>query len=171
MENVDILHGWRKRHELVELPVTSAGGSGVEFPDIPNLRDDTTQDIIILGIDVYAQESMPVMVGSQNPVIPMADLLKCFVTFYVEEEESVRRVPLVRAQPLWQSNTAGALQGGLATLSLECLKFTWNKSFIEFSEAIAQAAPFSFVFGVWYKKLPPGTWEALREAAGYVKGW
>jgi hypothetical protein len=170
MENVDILNGWRKRHELVELQITTAGNS-IDFPDIPNLRDDTTQDIIIVGLDVYAQESMPVMVGNQNIVMTTADLLKSFLTLYIDEEESIRRVPLIRAQPIWQSLNTGLLQGGLHTLSLECLKVTWNKSFVEFSEALTEALPVSIVFGVWYKKLPPGTWEQLREQAGYIKGW
>ena len=166
----DILNGWRKRHELVELPITTTSTS-IDFPDIPNLRDDTTQDIIIVGIDAYAQTSMPVMVGSQNPVVSVADMLKCFLTFYVNEEESIRRVPLVRAQPIWQILATGDLQGGLHTLSLECLKVVWNKSYIEFSEALAEELPVSIVLGVWYKKLPPGTWAKLLQEAGYVEGW
>jgi hypothetical protein len=168
----DILNGWRKRHELVELIITAGTtGTTFDFPDIPNLRDDTTQDIIIVGIETYAQETLP-LTPAGNATATMAELENMYLTFYIEEEESIREVPMPRLQPIWQSNTAGALQGGQQTLSLECLRVTWNKSFLTFGTPFApDVLPISVLFGVWYKKLPPGTWKQLRQAAGYVQGW
>jgi hypothetical protein len=168
----DILNGWRKRHELVELIITAGTtGTTFDFPDIPNLRDDQTQDIIIVGIETYAVDTVPLSPAG-NAVASMADLENMFLTFYIEEEESVRNVPLPRLQPIWQSATAGNLQGGQQTLSLECLKVTWNKSYLSFGTPFAgEALPISVLFGVWYKKLPPGEWVKLRKAAGYVPGW
>jgi hypothetical protein len=168
----DILNGWRKRHELIELIITAGTtGTTMDFPDIPNLRDDVTQDIIIVGIEVYAAETMPLSPAG-NPVATMADLENMYLTFYIEEEESIRNVPLPRIQPIWQSNTAGALQGGQATLSLECVKVTWNKSYLTFATPFAgDALPISVLLGVWYKKLPAGMWQQMLAQAGYVKGW
>lgn len=168
----DILNGWRKRHELIELIITAGTtGTTFDFPDIPNLRDDITQDIIIVGIDVYSAETVPLSPAG-NAVATIAELENMFLTFYIEEEESFRQVPVLKAQSIWESNTAGTLQGGQATLSMECLKVTWNKSYLSFATPFAgDVLPISFLLGVWYKKLEPNQWQKMRNEAGYVKGW
>ena len=168
----DILNGWRKRFELIEL-IIPAGTTGDTFaiPDIPQLRDDTTQDIIVVGIETFAADTVPLSPAG-NAVATMAELENMFVTFYIDQEESIFRLPLPRIQPIWQSLATGALQGGQQTLSLECLKITWNKSYLTFGESITpEDLPISVLLGVWYKKLLPGDWARLRKNAGYVEGW
>jgi hypothetical protein len=169
----DILNGWRKRFELIEL-IIPVGTTGDTFaiPDIPQLRDDKTQDIIIVGIETYAADTVPLSPAG-NAVATMAELENMFLTLYIEQEESIFRLPLPRIQPIWEANTAGALQGGQQTLSLECLKVTWNKSYLTFGEAITpEDLPISVLLGVWYKKLMPNNWAAMRAAAGYTDpGW
>jgi hypothetical protein len=168
----DILNGWRKRFEMVELIIpTGTTGNTFKIPDIPQLRDDTTQDVIIVGIETFAADTCPLSPAG-NAVATMAQLENMFMTLYVEEEESILHLPLPRIQPIWQANTAGNLQGGQQTLSLECLKVTWNKSLLVFGAAINPVAlPISVLLGVWYKQLPPGIWEQMRKQAGYVDGW
>src|SRR5271170_8042417 len=149
----DILNGWRKRFELIELiiPVGTTGNT-FPIPDIPQLRDDTTQDIIIVGIETFAADTVPLS-PAVNAVATMAQLENMFLTLYIDDEESIFRLPVPRIQPIWQSNTAGGLQGGQQTLSLECLKVTWNKSYLTFGAAFAGGAlPISVLLGVWYKK-------------------
>lgn len=167
----DLLNGWRKRHELIELLVpANYTATELQIPDIPNLRDDTTQDIIVVGLETYAAETMP-NAPSGNPVAAMSDLQNIYLTLYIEEEESVRNLPMPRLQPIWQSLQTGTLQGGQATLALENLKVTWNKSFLKFGEAPADNDAFTVLLCVWYKKLAPGMWNQLMQQAGYVKGW
>lgn len=169
----DILNGWRKRFELIEL-IIPAGTTGNTFAieDIPQLRDDTTQDIIIVGLETYSIDTVPLSPAG-NVVASMAQLENMFLTLYIEQEESVYRLPMPRIQPIWEANTAGALQGGQQTLSLECLRVAWNKSYLTFGAAISpEALPISVLLGVWYKKLLPGNWAAMRAAAGYTDpGW
>lgn len=168
----DILNGWRKRFELIEI-IIEPGTTGNTFAieDIPQLRDDTDQDIIIVGIETYSSETLPLSPAG-NGVATMAQLENMYLTLYIEQEESIFRLPMPRLQPIWESNTAGTLQGGQTTLSLECLKVTWNKSYLTFGEAFAaDVLPISVLIGVWYKKLDPGMWEVLKKSSGYVKGW
>jgi hypothetical protein len=168
----DILNGWRKRFELIEI-IIPVGTTGTTFQieDIPQLRDDITQDIIIVGIETFAADSVPLSPAG-NAVATMADLENMFLTLYIDQEESIYRLPMPRIQPIWQSLTTGGLQGGQQTLSLECLKVTWNKSYLTFGASFTpEELPISVLLGVWYKKLNPGAWEQLRSAAGYVKGW
>jgi hypothetical protein len=168
----DILNGWRKRFELIEL-IIPVGTTGTTFAidDIQQLRDDITQDIIIVGLETYAAPTTPLSPAG-NAVATIAELGNMFLTLYIEQEESIFRLPMLRLQPIWESNTAGTLQGGQQTLSIECLRVTWNKSYLTFGEGIAaESLPISVLLGVWYKKLPPNTWMPMRKAAGYVDGW
>jgi hypothetical protein len=166
-----ILNGWKKRYELVEL-VIPANSSGTRFPypDIPQLRDDTTQDIVIMGLETFSIDAMPLSPNG-NTVATMAYLLNSFLTLYIEGEESMRQVPLVRLQPVWQSNTAGNLQGLLKELAAENLRIDWNKSYIQAAAPYGGGAnaQFSIMLGVWYKKLQPGEWEKI--SANIPIGW
>jgi len=154
--------------ELI-IPVGTTGNT-FAIPDIPQLRDDTTQDIIVVGLETFAIDTCPLSPAG-NVVASMAQLENMFLTLYIEDEESIFRLPMPRLQPIWQSNTAGNLQGGQQTLSIECLRVTWNKSYLTFGEPFAEGLPISVLLGVWYKKLPPLSWGRMREEAGYVKGW
>lgn len=166
-----ILNGWKKRYELVEL-VIPANSSGTKFPypDIPQLRDDTTQDIVIMGLETFSVDSMPLSPNG-NAVATMAFLLNSFLILYVEGEESFRQVPLVRLQPNWQSLATGLLQGAQETMAVENLRVDWNKSYIQAAAPFGGGAnaQFSIMLGVWYKKLRSGEWEELRK--NIPEGW
>jgi hypothetical protein len=166
-----ILNGWKKRYELVELVIpANSTGTRFPFPDIPQLRDDTTQDIVIMGFETFAVDTLPLSANG-NPVISMADLRNSFLTLYIEGEESVRQVPLVRLQPIWQSLNTGLLQGIQTELAVENLRVDWNKSYIQAAEAYDGGTndQFSILLGVWYKKLPAGSWEEISK--NIPQGW
>jgi hypothetical protein len=162
-----------KRFELVEL-IIPAGSTGTRFPypDIPQLRDDTTQDIIICGLETYSLESLP-LTANGNPVASFAQLQNSFLTLYVDSEESVRQVPFIRLNPMRQAAAAGTTFNVRDKVAIEYLKVDWNKTYVQaatpYGTAIAPVAQFSILLGVWYKKLPSGSWAKMT--AKQVQGW
>lgn len=166
-----ILNGWKKRYELVELPIPAAStGTRFPYPDIPQLRDDTTQDIVIMGLETFSIDSMPLSANG-NTVATLAQLLNSFLTLYIEGEESMRQMPFVRLQPVWQSLATGNLQGLQTELAVENIRVDWNKSYVQAAAPFNGGAnpAFSIMLGVWYKKLPAGTWEDISK--NIPTGW
>jgi hypothetical protein len=162
-----------KRYELVEL-VIPAGSTGTRFPypDIPQLRDDPTQDIIVCSLETFAADSMPLSPAG-NAVVTQAQLLNTFLTLYIEGEESVRQLPMVRLNVIFQALATGNLQSVFELTRLEYLKIDWNKSYYQaatpYGTILLPNTQFSIMLGVRYKKLPPGTWSMLQQ--NKTKGW
>ena len=166
-----ILNGYKKRYELVELVIpANSTGTRFPYPDIPQLRDDTTQDIVIMGLETFSVDAMPLSPNG-NPVATMADLQNSFLILYIDGEESMRQIPLVRMQPIWESLNTGLLQGVLKELDVENLRVDWNKSYIQAAAPYAAGAnpQFSIMLGVWYKKLRSGEWEVISK--NIPEGW
>lgn len=157
-----------KRTELVEL-IIDAGTTASRFPypDIPQLRDDTTQDIIITGLRTYSVENMPNSANG-NAVATTAQLTNSFLTLYIEGEESVRRLPLIDLLNNFQ-NGSNTVIAGFLPQELEFLKVDWNKSYIEAGLPYDNEDQFSIMLRVDYKRLEPGMWAAMQK--GKVKGW
>lgn len=158
-----------KRWELVELivPAGTTGGR-LPYPDIPNLRDDTTQDIIICSLESFTIEAMP-LTPNGNVVATTAQLLNCFLVLYIEGEESVHWLPLIKLQNVFQALATGTSQAEFEHQETDYLKVDWNKSYIQFGTPPNPGANFSIMLGVAYKKLPPGGWAMISQ--GKMKGW
>lgn len=162
-----------KRYELVELAIP-AGSTGTRFPypDIPQLRDDTTQDIVIAGLETYSVDTLPLSANG-IAVATMAQLQNAFLVLYIEGEESMRQIPLVRLNPMFQALSTGLIQSALSELPVEWLQVDWNKSYIQtaapYGTSGAPNTAFSILLGVWYKKLPAGSWAQMTKDK--VQGW
>lgn len=152
-----------KRWEFIEL-VIPAGTTATRFnfPDIPQLRDDSTQDIIIRGIKTYNAVSMP-NTPNNNPVATLAQLLNTFLVLYIEGEESIHWIPLGDLCDRFQNGAGGTQQAEFETLQFHNLKIDWTKSYVWAAQPYANNAAFSFAFSFMYDKLPPGTIDALEE--------
>jgi hypothetical protein len=157
-----------KRYELIELQVANPNGpSQFPFLDIPDLRDDTTQDIIVTGLEAFSIENMPLSPeGNLTPTT--AQLLNSFLVLYIDGEESVYRVPVVRLMPVF-ANGVATVRANFAETELENLRIVWNKSYIQLGTPFIGAAAFSYIFGVTYKKLPAGAWAQMT--MGKIPGW
>jgi hypothetical protein len=162
-----------KRYELVELVIPAASsGTRFPYPDIPQLRDDTTQDIIICGLETFSVDALP-LAPSGNAIATFAQLQNSFLTLYIEGEESVRQVPYIRLNPMRQASATGATFNVVERIPMEYLKVDWNKTYLQaaapFGTSGAPNTQFSIMLGVWYKKLPSGSWNAMTK--NQVQGW
>lgn len=149
-----------KRYELVEL-VIPAGSTAVRipFPDIPQLRSDVTQDIIIRGLETYTVDSMPNDYNN-NPLLTLAQLEKCFLTLYIQQEESVSKMPMIKLLNVFNSGAAYFYTEELN--QFENLMIDWTKSYITLPAALGNAGLVVLMLGVMYQRLPGGTIAKLQ---------
>jgi hypothetical protein len=160
-----------KRFEQVELVIPANSGASVyPYPDIPKLRDDTTQDILVTALETYPAEAIPFS-PTGNPVATQAQLQNLFLTLYVENEESIVEIPLTRLNQIFASLATSPILATLEKQGCAHLKVDWNKSFLTAAvppNSGGANAQFSVLLGVDYRKLAPGMWAQIT--AGQIKG-
>lgn len=149
-----------KRFEQVEL-VIPAGNTAlrIPFPDIPQLRSDVTQDVIIRQLETYSAESMPNDYNN-NPLVTFAQLQKCFITFYIQQEESIFRMPMIKLLNVF--NSAATYFYTEELNQFENLMVDWTKTYITLASSLANGAIVVINLGVGYQRLPGGTIAALQ---------
>jgi hypothetical protein len=152
------------RYELIEqqIPANSTA-TRFNFNDQPQLRTDQTQDVIIQGLEAFTITDIPL--SPNNVALPTAAELKTtYLVLYVNGEESIFRVPLVKLHTV--NNFADAFNNAeYCDPRFENLLVDWTKSYL-FTPAAYGAGvftTFSFLIGVSYKKLPPGTIGKIRQ--------
>jgi hypothetical protein len=154
-----------KRYELVSLIIPANNAAlRIPFPDIPQLRSDVTEDVIVRGLEVYSAESMPNDVNN-NPVVTNAQLLKCFLTLYIQQEESVKSMPAVKLLNIYNAASAAAYFYTDELVQTENLMVDWTKSYVNLASSLANGAIVVFVLGVMYQRLPGGTMANLQKKA------
>lgn len=162
-----------KRWEMVEVLVAAnAGGTKFPIPDQQNLRDDTSQDIIIRGFEMWPVDSMPLSpITPNNALATMAQLENTFLTLYIEEEESIHLIPCIKLIAQRTSLATSTIQFQGEPVMLKNLKVQWNKSYFQVATPYNTGGPntaFSLIIGVSYLKLAPGTWKELT--ANQIRG-
>jgi hypothetical protein len=154
-----------KRYELVSLVIPANNTAlRIPFPDIPQLRSDTTQDVIVRALETFSVESMPNDYNG-NPVVSNANLLKIFLTLYVQQEESTFRLPTIKILNIYNAASAAAYFYTDELTQFENLMVDWTKSYITLASSLANAAQVQFILGVMYQRLPAGTIADLQAAA------
>lgn len=154
------------RFDLLEINIpANSTANKFPIPDQPQLRSDEDQDTIIQAIETYTIFDVPL---SPNAVALPTDvqLQQTYLTLYILGEESIYRIPLVNLH-----NVAGTVNAGGNPIpfKFDLAKFKnvqvdWTKSY--FSVPVnfgAVFATFSFVLGVHYVWLPPGTMSKIRQ--------
>lgn len=171
--DMEIVSSAVKRFELVEL-IIPAGSTGTRFPypDIPQLRDDTTQDIIICGLKSWSIEALP-LTANGNTNATYLQLANSYLTLYIQGEESVRQVPLIDLLHMRQALGTGTTFNNMEQFKTEYLKVDWNKTYVQaatpYGTVGAPNAQFSILLGVSYKKLMSGAWATMTK--NQVQGW
>lgn len=157
MENNSI-----KRYEMVTLDVAAgATGTRFTFERQSNLTSDTTQDIIIEGIETFPQETVPLVPNGGIAVATMAQLKNSFLVLYVGTEESVHFIPMIKLVNSFSGLSTSVLLSQFLPLGLQHLQIQWEKSYVWAAQSYASETEFQFLFGVSYKKLGPGVWAQL----------
>lgn len=159
------------RFENVEFVIPANNTAGrINFPDIPQLRNDTTQEIAVCAIQVQASDECPNS-WNGNPLLPPADLGKIFLTLYINQEESVFRLNLNRLRNTYVAAGSGQVANEFWQADLQEFNYRqvdWVKSYITIQGALTSNAQQCILFGVDYLKLVPGTfakWYKMQDNA------
>jgi len=160
-----------KRYEFVEQSTNGAQGSTLNFPLLQQLSNNSSQDIIIQGIEFFSAQELPKSPTGGN-VLDLPNFVQCFLTLYVidiDQAESVRRIPLIRLKNVKADELAVAADSfsSREQLFFENLTIIWEKSYIEL--AAGWPANLSVCMGVSYKKLQSGGWAQIR--GNKMPGW
>jgi len=164
-----------KRFENVEfiIPLNNTA-LRINFQDIPQLRSDTGKEILIRTIRVYSKEECPASFN-QNPLVTQADLAKCFLTLYVDSEESIFRIPLLSMLATsWSAGSGQATNLAWSNGEMQFLNLSvdWTKSYVTLSSVLTVTTLQSILFGVGYLRCAPGTLAkmALQEQNAAANG-
>jgi hypothetical protein len=152
----------QKRYEMIELVIPAGStASRFNFPDIPQLRSDKTKDIVVRAIESFSVLAIPVNYNG-NPVASAAQLQESALTLYVEGEESIFRMPLVKLVNVYNSGATNFFTS--EQNQYENLMVDWTKSYVTTPTPYNNEAQFAFIFGIVYQRLLPGTMNALYKA-------
>ena len=136
-----------RRYEQIELQIPVGAPTKIMFPDLPNLRNQTDQAITIKDMEIITATVMPTTPnGATNA--PIAELKKAVLVLYVNGEESIYRIPLLKLNRI--NDLANPYQEQWESFD-DLKNVDWSKSYVLFSSAPA-ATPYSIVFGVSYLK-------------------
>jgi hypothetical protein len=155
------------RYELIEVQVpANLTQTRFNVPDQPQLRTDQDADIIIQAIETF--DVLAVSLSPNNvAVIPVAFMLQTFLILYVMGEESTYRVPLNQLIRIaGRGGTGVPAPFNYELQKLKNLQVDWTKSYFMTATPFAGGTfpTFSFLLGVHYDKLPPGTMAGIRQA-------
>lgn len=137
-----------RRYEQIELQIPVGAGTKVPIGDQTNLRNQSGQAIIVRDIEVITAAVLPTTPnGATNA--PLAELKKAVLVLYVNGEESVQRIPLLKLNRI--NDGASPYQEQFESFD-DLRNVDWSKSYILFSSAPA-TTPYSILLGVSYLKL------------------
>lgn len=141
-----------------QIPANSTA-TRFQFNDQPQLRTDQTQDVVIQSMQIYDITDVPL--SPNNVAVSTAAFMRqTYLVMYIDGEESIYRIPLVDMHIT--SNGTDPFQYEMDLF--DNLLIDWTKSYF-FTPAPYAAgvfATFSFLLGVRYRKLPPGTAGKLK---------
>jgi hypothetical protein len=150
-----------KRYELIETQISANNtATRFQFNDQPQLRTDQTQDVAIQSMQVYDVTDMTLS-PNNVAVVTAAFMKQTYLVFYIDGEESIYRIPLVDLHVT--SNGTDPFQYEMDLF--DNLQIDWTKSYFFTPTAYGGGAfaTFSFLLGVRYIKLPPGTLGKIKQ--------
>lgn len=154
-----------ERYEAIELVIAAnAGATRFPFLDKPQLRSDTTKEIVVHGIKTFSIVEKPLDYNG-NPVASVAQLQNAELTLYVSGEESIFRIPMTELMN--SQNFANTFFSQQIPDEFDNLIIDWTKSYITTNLPPNQAGAntqFAYLFGISYKRYQPGTMAAIQAA-------
>jgi hypothetical protein len=156
-----------KRYDLLEINIT-ANNTATKFniPDQPQLRTDQDADVVIQAIETFS--IFDVALSPNNVAVASEVILQStYLTLYIDGEESIYRVPMLQLHRITNTmNGSGVTIGATQEISkFKNLQVDWTKSYFSTPQPYGGGtfASFSFLLGVHYMKLPPGTMAQINK--------
>lgn len=138
---------------LIEVPITANGLTNVQFPDVPELRNQTDQTIVIKAIRVIPPAVLTNGPLSGNAVAPITELVKQTLIIYSQGWEKGKNIPMGSLIDIFVEGT-GTPWKNRSTQLANWRNVDWNKSQLRFANGTVSAGtPYSVILEVEYIKL------------------
>ncbi len=140
--------------ELVEIQVPATANGRVTFPDIPQLRSQPDQDVIIKAVRLITDQVLAAGPTSGLTNATKAELQKISIVLYSDGWEKGHLIPILTLDDMANYDTAKPIpfkQGG-TTYFDNWKNVDWPKSYLQYSTAPA-GAPYTVILEVEYVRL------------------
>lgn len=139
--------------QIIEVPVTVNAQTRINFPDVPNLRSQIDQKIIVKAIRVIPPTVLTNAPTGGQATSPLTELVKCSVVLYCEGWEKGQNIPLATLIDTFTEGSGVPYRDRTMQFA-NWENVDWNKSYIQFSNATSSAGqPYAFIFEVEYVKI------------------
>ena len=131
-------------YQLVRVQINAAQ-SRYYFPDLPNLRDAITTNIVSYNDRNFTTDINNIANVTSSPYT------SAFLTLYSGGVEFIQKADVASFAPIAGNNRFSNTNG---TFNIQPCNIDFSKSYIEIANisVIAPIYPFSFSFGIWYYK-------------------
>lgn len=141
----------REASQLVEIPITQAGLGRVFIPDIPQLRNQPDQKIVIKGIRLIVNTVLQNAPTSGLALVGVAELQTMSLVLYSEGWEKGFLIPLLTLNDMDDGGTTPFRY--LPTRFANWQNVDWNKSYIQYSNGTSSVGNNALVLDVQYLRL------------------
>lgn len=141
--------------ELVEVAVPALAVNRVAFPDVPQLRNQPDQEIVIKAVRVITAKVLSNAPVSGATTAPLAELQKCSLVVYSDGWEKGHLIPVLVLNDVADADSTAATtipyrnsQSNFA----DWKNVDWAKTYLSFNPATSGAA-YSVLLEVEYVRL------------------
>lgn len=138
--------------QLIEVQVTANGLSEIEFPTIPNLQNNTQQNIVIKAMRVIPAEVLVAGPLSGAGTAPLTELVKMSLNIYCEGWLKAQNIPMLTLVDTFIEGTGIPYRNRTMQFA-NWQSVTWEKTKLEYSNGqFSAGAPYTVLLEVEYVK-------------------
>lgn len=155
MEKQLIMQEPRGASEIIEIPIASGASGSVTLPDVPQLRNQGSEVVIIKSIRLITAKVLTNAPTLGTAVTPLADLRKLSLILYSEGWEKGHLIPVLTLNDVADADSTAAttIPYRQQTTYLDNWKnVDWNKSKLQFSTGTTAAGASALVLEVQYQR-------------------
>lgn len=139
--------------QLIEIPVTANGQTQVNFPDVPNLRNQQDQTVIIKAMRLITDTVLTNAPKGGQVTAPLAELQKISLVIYAEGWEKGLNIPVLTLNDTF-TEAAGIPWRDRTMQFANWENVDWQKSFLKYSNGTVSASqPYAVLLEVEYVKI------------------
>lgn len=143
----------RGASQQIEIPVTAAGLSKVQFPDVPELRNQSDQTVIVKALRLVPATVLTNAPINGGTVAPLAELQKMSLVLYCEGWQKGYLIPILSLVDVFTEGSGIPWKNHTTQLA-NWENVDWNKCYIQYSNGqVSAGAPYVVLLEVEFLRL------------------
>ena len=155
MQNIIVSESPRIASVLIEIPIASGASGRVTLPDVPQLRNQGDQLVVIQTVRAISPKVLSHGPTSGTATTPLADLKKLSFTIYSQGWEKGQYIPVLLLNDVADADSTAAttIPYRMApTRFANWRDVDWNKSYLLFSNGQTASQASTLILEVEYLK-------------------